>query len=254
MLSSIPTFLSYLLLIGSVHAQVDAPDCTNSDFDWTYNSLEQSPCLVAAYLEAACNNGSFSISSLFPFSDNAFYGPSGVEVDDLCECNTVVYSLVSACVAPSGTFPKPIPNDTRVPKWAYLNSFIFQLYDKWNATAAEAVGDNPLPSSSNRSEIEGGLIGGILGVILISGVVSWFVVRRQRTRHAPSTTDIPSEVVQPVQPAAYHPLTIETPRTYDPEDPKTYPRTGDLPLNNQHLGTTSHLQPNDVGYNGLPEV
>ena len=31
---SIPAFLSYLLLIGSVHAQVTAPNCTDSSFLW----------------------------------------------------------------------------------------------------------------------------------------------------------------------------------------------------------------------------
>ncbi|KAH9035487.1 hypothetical protein EDB85DRAFT_1943629 [Lactarius pseudohatsudake] len=57
MLISIPAFLFYLLIIGPTRAQVGAPNCTDSTFAWSYNSLQQNPCWVSAYLEATCNNG-----------------------------------------------------------------------------------------------------------------------------------------------------------------------------------------------------
>ncbi|KAF8261714.1 hypothetical protein EI94DRAFT_1745333 [Lactarius quietus] len=154
----IPTFLSYLLLIGSVRGQVQAAICTDDSFSWTFNSLHQSPCLVAAYLGAACSNGSFVLPSLPP--QNSYVGPSGDDDDDQCKCNTVAYNLISACDACQGepwipysewsynctinatvgTFPEPVPDETRVPRWAYLP---FVLNDTWDIMLAQFVGDFP---------------------------------------------------------------------------------------------------------------
>lgn len=161
-----------LLVLDSVRAQIDTPDCTDTD-DWSwvskallsftnsssmivcdrtqgirtnaysslrslvacvyvcqsYNSLNQNPCKVAAYLEAVCNSGrtspllsspflypcqpvlksnltltlrfrrttiaEFSVPALLP--GNHYTGPSVAGTTNLCKCNTVVYSLVSAC-------------------------------------------------------------------------------------------------------------------------------------------------------------
>ena len=84
MLFLLLAFSSYLHFIGSASAQVSAPICTYPDSTWvgslfagarfvsmttrslhrvgvfiqSFNSLEQGPCLVAAYLLAVCNNGS----------------------------------------------------------------------------------------------------------------------------------------------------------------------------------------------------
>ncbi|KAH9161339.1 hypothetical protein EDB89DRAFT_2031063 [Lactarius sanguifluus] len=137
---SISILLSYLLLIGLVRAQLGAPDCTNSTFTWSYNSLQQNPCLVTAYLAAVCNNGVFNVPKLT--AGNSYTGPSGADNGDQCKCNTVVYNLISACdacqgelwlpystwsfncttKATPGTFPEPVPTGTRVPKWAYIDS------------------------------------------------------------------------------------------------------------------------------------
>jgi hypothetical protein len=126
-------------------------------------------------------------------------------------------------------------------------------------------------TSPKRGEMEGSVVGGIVGAALISGVVVWFV-RRRRARSAPSTTDTRGEMEQPV---TYQPLTIKTPKLYvslysltlyhqvwgeccnlharaysqDPSDPATYPKIEFQP---QRLGCTS--QPNQVEYSGLPEL
>ncbi|KAF8261134.1 hypothetical protein EI94DRAFT_1833470 [Lactarius quietus] len=153
----IPTFLSHLLLIGSARAQVNAPNCTNETFFWTFNSLQQSPCLVADNLIAACINESYVIPAL---NGTVYVGPVNPSNGNLCLCNTVSYNLMSACDAcqgaswitysvwstnctanaTAGTFPKPIPAGTRVPQWAYNNSTIG---DSWNMTLAQLVGDSP---------------------------------------------------------------------------------------------------------------
>ena len=57
--------------------------------------------------------------------------------------------------------------------------------------------------------MEGGVIGGVAGATLISGVVVWFV-RHRRARRAPSTTDATGGIEQPMP----YPRIIETPRVY----------------------------------------
>jgi len=88
----------------------------------SHNSLGQNACTVAAYLMSTCNGGcEFSSSLLCPcisepcclVSLSAFTikelapgyhytGPSGYDDSDMCKCNTVTYSLLSACVACQG--------------------------------------------------------------------------------------------------------------------------------------------------------
>ncbi|KAH9035488.1 hypothetical protein EDB85DRAFT_1943640 [Lactarius pseudohatsudake] len=285
---SIPTFLSYFLLIGSAYAQVSAPNCTDSTFAWSLNSLQQNPCLVTAYLAAVCNNGVFAIPALLP--QHYYTGPSGADIDDLCKCNTVVYNLISACDvcqgepwipystwslncttnANPGTFPNPVPAGTRVPKWAYIDS---SISDNWNASAARLVGDSPevtgtvsivktrvsqstlTPSASgtgsfsNAGVIAGGVVGGIVGAALIA-VVLWFAIRRKPAHSAPYLGFQGGQMVRPLS----HPLTEGAPKFYDPSDPTTYPNKVYLPLTNQRLSSTGHLQLSDSSYSGLPEV
>ncbi|KAH9980990.1 hypothetical protein BGW80DRAFT_303173 [Lactifluus volemus] len=138
--------------------QVSAPNCTLAYFDWTFNSLRQNPCLVAAQLAATCNNGVFSIPPLFPMY--SYSGPSGPDDSDLCKCNTVVYNLVSACdacqgspwvsystwtyncttVALAGTFSEAIPVGTQIPRWAFVNPV---PSDTWVISAAQLAGTFP---------------------------------------------------------------------------------------------------------------
>lgn len=154
------TFASYLVLVGplAARAQLSAPICTDSSLAWSYNSLQQNPCWIVAYLAAVCNNGAFVIPALLP--QNSYSGPSGTDDSDMCKCNTVVYNLISACDACQGNpwvpysiwtnnctdkanpgiYPEPIPAGTRVPNWAYIDS---SISDNWNISLAQAVGDSP---------------------------------------------------------------------------------------------------------------
>ncbi|KAH9071170.1 hypothetical protein EDB83DRAFT_320058 [Lactarius deliciosus] len=282
---SIPTFLSYLLLVGSAYALVSAPNCTDSSFAWSFNSLQQNPCWVTAYLAATCNNGTFSVPTL-P-SQQSYNGPTEIDKGDICKCNTVVYNLISACdacqgepwlpystwsfncttKAAAGTFPNPVPAGTRVPKWAYIDS---SIGDNWNISTAQLAGDSPevtgtasiVPTStstaarststshhsSNAGAIAGGVVGGVIGAALIAGVVVWFAIRRRRARSSPSMDFQDGEKDQP----PLHP-----PKLYDPSDPTTFPSKEYLPVSNQHLGSTSHRQPIDNqngGFGGLPGI
>lgn len=171
------TFLALLLITGSAHAQVSGPNCSDPSMAWSFNSLSQGPCMVAAFLGAVCNNGKFEIPALLP--QNSYTGPSGLDDGDSCKCNTVTYSLLSACaacqegswitypawitnctsVSAAGTFSEPIPIGSRVPNWAYLDP-TRASDDKWNASAAQLAGDSPeitgsasnVPTSTKNSQ------------------------------------------------------------------------------------------------------
>ncbi|KAG7447979.1 uncharacterized protein BT62DRAFT_746535 [Guyanagaster necrorhizus] len=133
---SLWSFLLYAFSLRLVRGQTTNATCVSS-YGWANNTLGQSPCLVAAYLVTACLNTSFLVPAL-PES-NHYAGPTTSQAN-LCECNTVTYSLISACadcqnreylnwgnwtancaVVAIGLFPKPVPAGTVVPQWAYIN-------------------------------------------------------------------------------------------------------------------------------------
>ncbi|KAF8267028.1 hypothetical protein EI94DRAFT_1830321 [Lactarius quietus] len=160
-MSTVSSLLAVAFLLASrvIHTQAQSlvyPAC-NSSWSWSYNSINQSPCAVAAYLQGACNDGVFTIPSLD--SGNSYTGPTGTGDDgDLCKCNTVVYSLMSACDAcqgakwfswetwshnctktdPATTFSNIIPSGTKVQEWAFLD---VTKTGTWDPVEAYQVGD-----------------------------------------------------------------------------------------------------------------
>ncbi|KAG2369804.1 hypothetical protein BDR07DRAFT_1468401 [Suillus spraguei] len=125
-----------------------------SSFGWMNNTLRQNPCLVTVYLQSACGTV-MSIDPL-PLGD-VYEGPSAAGANS-CECNTVTYSMISACsVCQNGSYlswsswsascsqmsireyPMPIPAGTRVPNWAYLNV----TDSEFSSSAAQSNGDLP---------------------------------------------------------------------------------------------------------------
>jgi len=208
-------FLALLPIVCWADVQVSAPNCSDSSYAWSSNTLGQYPCLVAAYLLAPCNNGVFFISPLL--AQHSYSGPSGSDDGDTCKCNTVAYNLISACDAcqgdpwisyanwsanctvnaTAGTFPEPIPLGTRVPHWAYIDS---STSGSWNATTAQLAGDSPevtgsasvvpsstsssqsiitsntsSPSSSKSSSNTGAIAGGVVGGIIGVALIAGFV-------------------------------------------------------------------------------
>jgi len=245
-------------------AQINAPDCLPGvmhDWGWTYNSLNQSPCLVAAFLSAECHNGQFTLDPL-PVGGQ-YDNPSG---NDNCRCNTVYYSLISGCagcqlglwttwdpwyeectkVAHMSTFPEAINNDTKVPAWAFSSI----TTETWDNLTSCAVGRDPestgtfrpafAPSFSTGNSARVGVIVGVVTactvlffVLLALGI--WYVLRRRRLRREALGTEGKSpSVLYAEQDSSRYPATPWTPdadkRVYDPLDPSTYPpNIGSLP-------------------------
>jgi len=213
----------------------NAASCTDASYRWSYNSLNQSPCDLTTSLEATCSGRR---NPMVPISAGWTYpGPYAGE-DDLCQCSTVVYSLVSACagcqgttwiswsqwtyncssVSPHSTYLFPIPNGTRVPHWAYLD---VTLSNSWNASAARIAGDSPegtppgASSSLNQNKahlktIVGAIVGAIVGVSLLIAIIFWYLRRRRSREEAQSITPTVNEVLVNANPI---PFSVNPPQT-----------------------------------------
>ncbi|KAJ7063486.1 hypothetical protein C8F01DRAFT_79222 [Mycena amicta] len=263
--------LSGLLIAAVTNGQGPSTNATcKASFEWSYNSLGQTPCQVAAFLGAPCNDGIFFVPALV--NATGFYtGPPG---DSPCGCSTVFYSVLSACAeCQSGqvllwenfskdctrvyasVYPGDIPDGTRVPHWAYqiippgggFNATLAQLQlNALESTASPEPSSTSTPpsnpsrtASSKKSDagpIAGGVVGGIVVLLLICIAVFWFLRRRRRG-------DAPSNAVP--LPMGYHntgditPFTsaIPTPKLYDPADPSTFPST---PSSGMYAGGRVH--------------
>ncbi|EKM82550.1 hypothetical protein AGABI1DRAFT_125013 [Agaricus bisporus var. burnettii JB137-S8] len=161
--------LVVLKIAASVFAQTsDVTQCI-AEFQWSINALGQNPCLVGAYLETLCSSQPFSVNAL-P-QGNHYIGPSTDNADP-CFCNSVTYSMISACAGCQdrrfsnftmwtlncrqsdvaiGQYPRTIPFTTQVPSWATLN--ISLTNDTFNPLAAqrEAAREATLPSTTRSS-------------------------------------------------------------------------------------------------------
>ncbi|KAJ3509630.1 hypothetical protein NLJ89_g5123 [Agrocybe chaxingu] len=156
--------------LHGVFAQSDA-SCLPF-YNWTFNSHNESPCEVASSLLAVCNGGPYPVDALPDASH--YIGPS-LDNANPCQCNTVVYSLMSACAACQGRtylfwsvwsancvtvyineFPAPLPSGVFVPGWAYLDIKTLDNFDQSNARANANRTESssippPTPSSTRTS-------------------------------------------------------------------------------------------------------
>ncbi|KAH9955188.1 hypothetical protein BGW80DRAFT_375961 [Lactifluus volemus] len=170
--SAVLTILSLFTAYALVQAQVTAPNCTVSSlgwvrpnqfvslsftdrWSWSFNSIGQNPCTVAAFLQSTCYQGSFAIG---PLPQGYEYAGPDAHENTTCKCSTVVYSLLSACDACQGSgwfrwydystncttgepsassFVNPVPQGTRVPYWALID---VTVQGTWNSSQSYAVG------------------------------------------------------------------------------------------------------------------
>ncbi|KIM84966.1 hypothetical protein PILCRDRAFT_817802 [Piloderma croceum F 1598] len=162
-------------LLARVSAQTVSNVTCQPASAWMLNTKNQTPCIVGAYLQAQCMNGSFEVQSLPNLS--SFYVPPG-NGSDACTCSTVTYSLMAACGLCQdakalnwtvwqancssrdidvGGYPFDIPTETVVPTWAYLNVTVNNTFNSWAAfqeyTNSQSTATLSTTSASSSSSI-----------------------------------------------------------------------------------------------------
>ncbi|KAF7294788.1 hypothetical protein MIND_01016500 [Mycena indigotica] len=149
----------------------DVATCTPA-YGWSINARGQTPCLVAAYAEQACESSFVEVNQL-P-ANTHYIGPSKANAN-LCRCSTVTYSLVSACAGCQDrqyiSWTEWATNCTKVevaqylqtvsaavvvPPWAYLdvtlsNNAFSPTLASANATAASTPSPSPAPTTTSAS-------------------------------------------------------------------------------------------------------
>ncbi|KAG2020029.1 hypothetical protein CC2G_005415 [Coprinopsis cinerea AmutBmut pab1-1] len=170
--------------------------------EWTFNSKGESPCYLAAELAKTCSGGVFGIP-LLP-QDQNYLGPEAGKAPS-CRCNTVFYSLLSACAhcqqrswinwnlfksncsTTYTEFPEPLPAGLVVPNWAFDQ--VYEDGGAWIAPRARAIeGEQtgtPRPRKTDGSVDIGAIVGGVaggVGFLIITGLVVFFLLRRRRRR------------------------------------------------------------------------
>ncbi|KAI0046138.1 hypothetical protein FA95DRAFT_1607135 [Auriscalpium vulgare] len=288
LLLSVCSSIAAVWAISAQQQSVSAPQCTDdpADWDWATNSLGQGPCEVAAHIEASCQDNQFVIP---PIQATQHYtGPDASDSDDMCQCSTVVYSLISACVGCQGaqwtSWPDwntncattlnatlsqvAIPEGMAVPFWAFQGV----ADDMWdnvtargagglpeaNSTWMPGVAESESPTSSNftiKDALAVGIVGGFLAAVLI-GVFGWLLLRCCCKAPASSrlvANSVPNMSEYEVVPSSNldHSAASSstTHRLYNPYDPMMYP-----PAEIHRAQRSSSLDTRALVYNGLPEV
>ncbi|KAH7907962.1 hypothetical protein BJ138DRAFT_413194 [Hygrophoropsis aurantiaca] len=114
----------------------------SAGYSWAANDMGQDPCVVAhsLFVPQPCNDEYVFFGPLTAGSDDVYPAPSDDTVGP-CLCNTVIYSLATACATcqdasflswsewivncPASdvvqqSWPTSIPSNTAIPAWAYL--------------------------------------------------------------------------------------------------------------------------------------
>ncbi|KAH7929702.1 hypothetical protein BV22DRAFT_1029104 [Leucogyrophana mollusca] len=214
-----------LFAVGFQGADAQYADVTCfSNYTWANNNMGQTPCVVASYLQAPCHPNGANITAL----TNSSYEYTPPQVVTQCECNTVLYSLVSACGGCQGAewvtwqywitncsgntyneeYPRPLPSQTEVPAWAYLGL----TNGTWDPVAAQQDLSAPessasaVPSSTAistpstsasttstptpKSSNVGAIVGGVVGGVVGLAILSIliFLFLRRRSRSTGSDT------------------------------------------------------------------
>ncbi|KAJ7581078.1 hypothetical protein C8J56DRAFT_959036 [Mycena floridula] len=230
------------------------------------NSLGQDVCAIATAVGGVCSPGAFSIPELL--AGESYAGVKAVDSEDSCLCNTVYYSLLSACAAcqsqtwlswskfnancsklfalpdESGLYPDTIPSGTRVPGWAY-SKLINDTFDT-NLAASETnlpestgvpnsaptvTGQTPPtgPTSGSKKSNAGAIAGGVIGGLVAVALAIGAAIIIIRRRRKPLA---PSTMVSlsPDLTGTFRGQSpvYQPPKLYDPSDPTTFPPSSSM--------------------------
>ncbi|KAF7971439.1 hypothetical protein HWV62_21210 [Athelia sp. TMB] len=169
-------------------------------FSWMNNGKGQSPCVVAAWVQAACSNG--GQWNVPPISGALQYPPPSTSGDFLANACTCVLRQDVYLTIPR-YFPSDkgftLPNETAIPYWAAQNQLTHCLVAaswpnaEFSATQAQSLAQqghpdqtgasptssnspSPTPShgkSSPIGPIVGGVIGGLAVLLLALALFMW---------------------------------------------------------------------------------
>jgi len=203
---------------------------------------------------ATCFSGTYTLDPL-----PSGYTYSGPYHANKCDCSTVVYSLISACVAcqgddpsswstyvtnctstttmPPSQFPNPVPPGIRVPHWAILD---VTNENHWNANKSYAAGDTPeygpgaifgasgvytssasaSPTPSQLAPSHSGGHGGAIAGGVIGGIAIISIISLAAIFYLRRGRSEPILDDGEVAPSSVSPTTM---KFYDPDDPTTFP-------------------------------
>ncbi|KAL1947886.1 hypothetical protein VTO73DRAFT_13610 [Trametes versicolor] len=125
----------------------------------SWNSLGQSPCIMAAYIQGACQpDGKFMVHAL-PDAAFNYPGPTA-DTANVCTCSSIAYALFIWHCKPTynpprrwsqwtkncqagdihnGSFLHGIPTGTAIPDWAFIP--IDGFLDEFDGVGSERIGD-----------------------------------------------------------------------------------------------------------------
>jgi len=247
--------LDAILLLCFLFSQVNGLITTDakcqSGFDWTFSSIGQSPCDVAAELASVCVGGDFNLDPLDP--GFVYAGPTQTNQNS-CRCSSVYYSLLSACAYCQGrsyvrwsvysgncstvyvaTYNQQIPDGVKVQAYAYLNVLDSDSFNVANAQGLHGTESSRLPSSvpspsasarssssKNTPAIIGGVVGGVAFLGILSVLIAYLIIRSRRKKNRKSQQNQISGFQQSSK-TGFTPNTTGPAKLYDPDDPSTYP-------------------------------
>ncbi|TCD71046.1 hypothetical protein EIP91_000545 [Steccherinum ochraceum] len=162
----IPAFFDKSAILSGVRVaqSTNVTTCIPENL-WMNNVKGQNPCLIAAWLWSPCLEDP-TTSRVAGYPGTGWYYTLPIPQATDCTCSTVVYSIMQACslcqgasysswsvwvdscgfdVRHEGEYPRPIPNSTSIPHWAYLDVITF---DTFNITLARADSMQDLPEST----------------------------------------------------------------------------------------------------------
>ncbi|THU92583.1 hypothetical protein K435DRAFT_208246 [Dendrothele bispora CBS 962.96] len=100
LLTSVISFISHFHGVDSKGGTTDAICLPGSQYAWTGNAQNQSPCLLAANAIAPCKgSGGWNVPAL---TDGVHYDPPTPSQANRCYCSWAVYNLLGACAACQG--------------------------------------------------------------------------------------------------------------------------------------------------------
>ncbi|KAI0352719.1 hypothetical protein OH77DRAFT_754376 [Trametes cingulata] len=211
------------------------------------NALGQTPCMIVQDLVTVCNGLSL-VLLVFPFRSGRLTCYTGglqanesLTIQNLqesdCACNTVTYSLVFACglcanetalqqseteyfvqyMRCSGfavqSYPMPIPSDTQIPAWAYLDLTENDSFDveaaQFIAAERELAGVGHLHGPpSTRQSATGASAGAPSDTVIQTQVASQALVTRTVTASTVTASSQPGSLIitgSPSSPVASDP-------------------------------------------------